>query len=436
MLLIYTPKITSRNKYIFRLIFHEILGVKTNFTTLVSEYKEHTGPKLNYSLNKQLPDEIFFHSRNLLFETGISEQNVLVSEFNSCKVFYSTVKNSALPFDPFAASFYLVTRYEEYFPHKRDEYDRFDDRESLAFKSSFLQRPVVNIWAGWIRDILLKKYPSLHFEERQYQYISTIDIDNAYAYKEKGLVRNIGGFAKAISRRDFKDLGERIKVLSGVKKDPYDTYDLQLEIQRKYKLKTIYFFLLGDYGVNDKNVSIESKKFQSLIKKIGDYADVGVHPSFGSNRNPEQLKIEIERLSKTLHQEITKSRQHFLKLTLPHTYRTLIDFDITDDYTMGYASQLGFRAGICTSFHFYDLDMEAETKLRVHPFSVMDATLKYYMKIGAEEAMEYVEPIIKEIKQVNGTFISLWHNEILSNEKQWLGWKDLYEQIVKLATAE
>jgi hypothetical protein len=433
MLLVYTPKITNRNKYIFRLIFHDILGIKTNLTTTVSEYKEHTGAKMNYSLNK-MGDEVFFHSRNLLFETGISEQNVLVTEYEGCKIFYSTVKNSALPFDPFAASFYLVSRYEEYFPHKRDEYERFDDRESIAFKNGFLQKPVINIWAQWIKDILLKKFPSMHFEERKYEYISTIDIDNAYAYREKGLVRTIGGFAKAFSKRDFKDIAERIKVLSGFKKDPYDTYDLQLEIQNRYKLRPIYFFLLGDYGVNDKNVSIESKKFQSLIKKIGDYADVGVHPSFGSNKNPEQLKIEIERLSKTLHREITKSRQHFLKLTLPHTYRTLIDFDITDDYTMGYASQLGFRAGICTPFFFYDLDMEAETKLKVHPFAVMEATLKYYMKLAPQEALEHIKPLINEVRQVNGTFISLWHNEILSNEKQWTGWRDLYEEMVKLAT--
>ena len=66
---------------------------------------------------------------------------------------------------------------------------------------------------------------------------------------------------------------------------------------------------------------------------------------------------------------------------MPETYRNLIEFDITDDYTMGYAAQPGFRASTCSSFNFYDLDREQETKLRVHPFCIMDASLRHYLNV-------------------------------------------------------
>lgn len=429
MLLIYSHKITHRLKYILNLVFIDVLGISFELTKDIEKFKAFNGPKISYSHNP-ISDELFFSSRGLLFENGISEQNISVFEYNGSKVFYATGKGSALPFDVFAASFYLVSRYEEYLPHIRDEHDRFIAEESLAYLNGFLQKPVVNTWILWIKQLIEAKYPSVVFPEKKYEFVVTVDIDNAYAYREKGFTRTVGGYLKSLSTFNIPEAVERTRVLLGLQKDPYDTYDFQLETIKQHKLKTIYFMLLGDYGVNDKNLPVESKKFQSLIKMLGDYAQVGIHPSYGSNKSKEQLKKEQERLSKILHRDVTKSRQHFLKLSLPETYRNLVDLDITDDYTMGFASQVGFRAGICTPFNFYDLDMELETTLKIHPFAVMEGTLKYYMKISPDDAIQFIKPLIDEVKAVNGQFISLWHNDTLSNQKLWVGWKEVFEEMV------
>jgi hypothetical protein len=435
MLLIFTHKITHRNKYIFNLIIKDILGGDFMLTDNQEEFKNYNGARLSYT-NSPLTDEIHITSRQLLFENGITEQNITTFDYLNTKVFFAAGKLSGLPFDVFAASFYLVSRYEEYLPHIRDEHDRFDAKDSLAFSNGFLQKPVINIWAEWLKKIILNKYPDYIFPEKKYEFISTIDIDNAFAYREKGFTRSLGGYLKSLSQFDFKEIKERTRVLLRIQKDPYDTYDFQLEMLRKYKFKSIYFFLLGDYGVNDKNLPPESEKFQSLIKMIGDYAEVGIHPSYGSNKSKEQLKKEVDRLSKILHKDITQSRQHFLKLTLPDTYRNIIDLDITDDYTMGFASQVGFRASICTPFNFYDLDMELETKLKVHPFAMMEGTLKYYMNIPPDEALMKIKPLIDEVKAVNGTFISLWHNDTLNDQKLWKGWREVYEKMIQYAVKE
>lgn len=435
MLLIYTHKITHRNKYAFNLVFKDILGVDFTLSDDSEQLKNYTGAKLSYT-HQAVAEELHFTARHLLFETGITEQNIATFDHRGSKVFFATGKASALPFDVFAAAFYLVSRYEEYLPHIRDEHDRFDAKDSLAFASDFLQKPVVNIWAQWIRELIATRFPEIIFPEKKYEFVSTIDVDNAYAYREKGLTRSVGGYLKSLSQFNFPEVRERSRVLLGLQKDPYDTYDFQLGILKKYKFKSIYFFLLGDYGVNDKNLPIESKKFQSLIKMLGDYAQVGIHPSYGSNKSTEQLKKEVMRLSKVLHREVTQSRQHFLKLTLPETYRNLIDLDITDDYTMGFASQVGFRASICTPFNFYDLDMELETKLKVHPFAVMEGTLKYYMKVRPEDAMSKIRPLIDEVKAVNGMFMSLWHNDTLNDQKLWKGWQKVYVEMVEYACCE
>ncbi|MFI5220010.1 MAG: polysaccharide deacetylase family protein [Bacteroidia bacterium] len=440
MLLIYTSAVTPRLKYIFDLILGELLGVNYNFTTDKEEFVSFGGTKLNYS-EHPFGDELFFYSVRLLFEKGIEDQNPVVFEWNpapggasAIKALFATHPKYIFPFDPFAASFFLVSRYEEYLPHFRDEHDRYDTRESIAFQKNFLGKPLVNIWALKIKEELSKKFPALKFSPKKYKFISTIDIDNAYAYLEKGFMRTVGAYARSVVNMDFEDFSGRTKSLLGISKDPFDTYELQLKLQQKFKFKSIYFVLLGEYGLNDKNVPSDSKKLRSLIKSLGDYSEVGIHPSYGSNKNPARFKKEVSILSKILKREVTKSRQHFLILKLPSTYRQLIDADITDDYTMGYALQVGFRASICNSFLFYDLDTEQQTNLRIFPFAVMDATLKYYMKVSPDDAMNYIRPLVDEVKAVNGTFISLWHNESLSENKLWLGWRSVYEQMVEYAS--
>ena len=122
-----------------------------------------------------------------------------------------------------------------------------------------------------------------------------------------------------------------------------------------------------------------------------------------------------------------------MKLTLPETYNHLSDLGIKDDYTMGYASAVGFRASICSSFTFYNLDTESALPLMVHPFAVMDATLLYYLNLNPQVSLSKIKQLVNEVKAVNGTFISLWHNDTFSNFKQWKGWQSVYEELIKVA---
>lgn len=417
------------------LYFRDLLRVDYQLTDEQSEFKSYEGPKISYGKNP-IEDELFFASEHLLFERKINHIDLNFIEFNHIPVFFPVYnKHASLPFDPFAAGFYMVTRYEEYLPYKKDEYGRFSATESIAYQKGFLNKPVVNIWAAEIKKLLQQRFTGLAFAQSGYKFIPTIDIDAAWAYREKGLFRTTGGYLNAFYHLDFKGIAERTRVLAGVEKDPFDTYDYQLKIHRKYKLNPIYFILFGEYGLNDKNIPFRNRRFQTLIKSLADHARIGIHPSFNSNLDFRKLKTEVEKLSQVLNREITRSRQHFLMVRLPSTYRNLVNLDISDDYSMGFAAQPGFRAGICSAFRFFDLDMDVETKLRIHPFTYMEGTLKDYMNLTAEQASAVIKPLIKEVKEVNGTFISIWHNESLSNVHRWQGWQQLYEEMIQEAVA-
>ncbi|TXB65211.1 hypothetical protein FRY74_07240 [Vicingus serpentipes] len=431
MILVYSHKLTQRLKYVFNVIFKDILKTELTFTSNIEEFEDSDLPKINYSTQK-LNSGLYFQSSQFLFETGIKEQNITINTYKDYPCFFSVGKDSTFPFDVFAASFYLVSRYEEYLPQIRDHHDRFTAKESLAFQNGFLKIPLVNIWANYIGSSITESFPDLKFPELKFKYTSSIDIDNAFAYKHKGFLRIVGGLLKSFLKgNDFK---ERLNVLLKKEQDPYDTFTYQFEIHKKHNVKPIYFFLLGDYALNDKNIPVKNKSFQSLIKSISDYYEVGIHPSYSSNNDVNILTKEINRLQSITHRNINKSRQHFLKLSLPYTYRNLIDNDITHDYTMGYSGQAGFRASICSPYKFYDLDNESPTDLTIHPFAVMEATYKYYLEKKPEEALKDILELMNSVKNVNGTFISVWHNESLSNNGIWNGWRMVYEEMLKEAT--
>jgi hypothetical protein len=431
MVLILVSKVTNRLRYTMQLILTRLLGLETDYTTDLSVFEQFDGPKFSYGVpvNEKI---LFFASNGLLFESRIGARELKHFTFEGGLVFFPLQnKDSALPFDPFAAAFYLVSRYEEYLPHIRDNHNRFLASGSDAFQQGYLQKPLVNIWAFKIKDIFKKWFPGLKFTTPVYNFVPTIDIDAAYAYKNKGLTRALGGIAKAFQNRDYDEVRQRIRVLLKLEHDPFDTFELQMQLQEKYKYRAIYFILLADYGPNDKNIPNNNRHFRSLIRYLADYAVIGIHPSYASSLQPSLMVMETARLSKILKLEVEHSRQHFLKLSLPETYRNLINNDITHDYTMGYAELPGFRASICTPFPFFDLDQDAQTNLIIHPFMVMDGTLHDYMKLTPQKAITTIIELIDEVRKVGGTFIPLWHNPALNEEGDWKGWLQVYIKMVE-----
>ena len=339
-----------------------------DFTSKIEDFVAHNGPKMSYT-KKPLGSEFFIRSTEILFEQGVNDLEINIAKWDAVPCFFSVGSKSFIPFDIFAASFYLISRYEEYLPHLKDIHGRFTAEQSLAFQHQFLEKPVIDIWAYKFLTLFKEKFPDYTFGKRNYEFISTIDVDNAFAYKHKSLLRTVGGFLNDLYKLKFFSFFNRFAVLSNIKKDPFNTFDKLLEHKKKYNVNTLFFFLIADYTTFDTNVSTSKNKFRLLIKSIVDYASVGLHPSYFTMLNSSLLKKEKERLEDITNMPTKRSRQHYLRFSMPETYQNLIDLEIEEDYSMGYASNVGFRAGTCTPFYFYDLDFEIQTPLKVFPFA-------------------------------------------------------------------
>jgi hypothetical protein len=376
---------------------------------------------------------------DLLFEDAIhSAKPIVINQGIEAVLFPVSNQHSILDFDVLAASFWLLSRYEEYQDFHIDTHGRFSAKESLAFKYNFLEFPVINIWIEKLKVELSKSYPNLALSScKEFNFYPTYDIDYAWKYRNKSVFRQLAAATLDLLKGNFKQLWNRAEVLLKIKSDPFDTFEYIDSLHEKYALNPpIFFWLLGDYGKYDKNISHRSSEMMSKIRTVSKKYSIGIHPSYASNTNENQLGIEIKRLNNITGIDIKKSRQHFLVLTFPKTYKSLLENQISEDYSMGYADEIGFRASTSCSFTWYNLSENQKTDLRVYPFVLMDVTLKNYMKLSVEESKMEIQKMIDITKTYGGDFYSIWHNNSLCEEDDWKGWREVYEYLLSVAEKE
>ncbi|MBM3404802.1 MAG: hypothetical protein FJY10_07930 [Bacteroidetes bacterium] len=416
------------------LTFRDLLGLSFVITDNTEDFNAYQGPKLAYS-STHFVEGIRMAPAGLLHESGIRNQLPEIKWKDDLpRCFPVKDPEVTLSYDLFSAIFFFVSRYEEYLDHPKDVHGRFSARESLAGRHGFLEKPVVNLWTREIRDHLKAVYPALVFKEPSYRFLPTYDIDTSFSYAHKGILRTAAGSFRDLVNGKWENLNERWQVISGRSKDPFDTFDFILRKNQELGLDTISFFLVGDHGKNDPSNSFSSPTMKSVVSKMHSSGAVGLHPSYASADEPRRVKVEKDRLEYLLEGTVTKARQHFIRLSFPDTYEHYINAGIREDYSMGFADQPGFRAGIANPFRFFNLRTDQESELTIYPFVFMDVTLKNYLKLSIPASIALCASLTEQVKAVNGTLISVWHNESLCDMGEWQGWKNAYESIIQTAS--
>jgi hypothetical protein len=438
MLLIFVADDQSpRLLYILNEILLKRLQITYTVTNNYDYFMRSHMPKINYS-SSYIHNCVNIPAHTLLYQENIRKIEIEVTPnekfqytfFNIPFDFSKLVETpkQQIPFDIFSASFYLLSRYEEYIVPKFDIHNRFKAEESLAYKHHFLQLPLVDIWAMELGNIIQKQYPEINYTLSQYHEIHSFDID--FAYKYKGL-SSIRFYKKALGNMLRFNFTELIKMFDQSLKDEYDTYDFIFQELEKQKASSIFFFLVAEKtGQHDKNLLPTSPVYQQLIKHINSKFPIGVHPSYHASTIKSMLQNEKDILSKISNQPIENSRFHFLKFKLPNSYNYLIESNILNDYSMAYANKIGFRASTCKGFNFYNLSENKATVLNVFSPCVMDVTIKNFEGFEPNDAILAIGKMKQAAKNVNGTFISIWHNSNLSNSVEWKDWKAVWLKMI------
>ena len=430
-MIVFSHTITPRLQYILDFIGKQVIGKSFEIVNDTATFEQYPGPKINYGNVRITESEFRIQNTQLLFEKGCNEQTIECFEIDNYKSFFKT--EGDFPFDIFAASFYLISRYEEYLPHEKDAYGRYAHENSLAFREGFLHLPLINIWIDELKKYLKVKFPSLTIHHSTFTFFPTYDIDEAYAYKHKQWWRTTGGLLRSVIKGQWSMIVERSRVLLGVSKDPFDSFEWMDALHRQLDLNPVYFFLIPKRtGRYDKNISPSKRSMRDLIQEHSDRYSIGIHPSWQSGDDPGKLKFEILNLRHISGKPIHSSRQHFIRFTMPQTYRQLIELGIDSDFSMGFGSINGFRASVASAFFWYDLEKEEQTQLLLYPFCFMEANSFYEQKFSARQAFEELKHYLNIVKSVNGTLITIWHNSFLGTAAQFKGWREMYEQFISL----
>src|SRR3954469_6948446 len=254
--LVFTNTITPRLQYIVAFVSDTFFNKQLQLTNNAALYNNAEGFKINYTAERISSSELHIQPVDLLFEKNITKQPIECFDWLGLKVFFRT--GGDISFDIFAATFYLISRYEEYLPYAKDEFGRYAHTNSFAFREHFLHLPLANLW--WVKLLwfLSKKYQysPQNSSSTAFRFIPTYDVDIAYSYKDKGLIRATGALIKEISGGSIKAINERIDVLAGKKKDPFDTFGWLDALHEKHQLQPVYFFLLAEKTrTYDKNNS-------------------------------------------------------------------------------------------------------------------------------------------------------------------------------------
>ncbi len=426
MLLIYSSKVSSRSRYIFDWVFEQ-WGIKYTHTENIEEFVRAECPKILYSKNNDTDCNALWvgASSDLLYEETVTEKKMDIDWINDIPFLFPNESDAG--FDFFGAVFFMLSRYEEYLPFQADAHGRFPANESVAFKNGFLERPVVDLWLNEMQKRLDVLFPQLEFRKMGFRGKVTYDIDTTFKYLGRSGVQNLLAAAKDLISFRWKNLAERVSVLVGSKKDPWDCYAALQALYDENKCETVFFFL-GEYRTQyDRNLSFDHKMTKKLLREISAYAEVGLHPSYFSGQNADIILKEKKALERKSGHVVESSRQHFLKFTLPYTFNYLRSAGIRHEYSMFFPDAPGFRAGTSLPFYFYDLKSEKQTDLKLFPGCWMDSTFIHYLNEGAETAYEKAMKLMTRIEEVGGAFIPVFHNNNLADP----AWFEIHAEIVK-----
>ncbi|WP_154662255.1 polysaccharide deacetylase family protein [Vaginella massiliensis] len=403
-LFIYAPQFTPRMHYVLEFVLVENFGLKISTSTNEEAYRNTALPKIKLAKEK-LSDELVLLTDEILTENTIR-----------AKLDYSILS-------PLSIIFFWLSRYEEYFATANE----FDQHQRFLGSDLDYSIPQVDELVEKIRTELQTFYPNLKFKTKTFRQLNTYDVDFVWKYLHHGFKKNFLSLIKNFVSGNWQECKLQIQVLSNRKLDPYDKFQYLKTLAAQHQVESLYFWLLGKGTRYDKNLSADNRAHRRLIQEVAQYANIGIHPSYASSAEANILAAEIRELESILGKKITRSRQHFIKLHLPKTYRDLLQLAIKEDYSMGFAHRLGFRAGTSHDFWWYDLEKNQQTDLRIYPFVAMDVTLRNYLQLSPKDAILELKNLKKLVKQYHGNFVCIFHQSNFTND--WEDWKIVYESI-------
>lgn len=414
MIEVLIPRICSKeSQYVINCLLHDFLGL--SYALKISDsnhYKFQIGDRYLVIEKHGLKSEDYFNDELSTCSPKVGKV-YCETEYDIVSIFGDLActeneREMHLSVDIISSTFFMLTRWEEYINTARDAHQRFSAKDSIAYKYGFLERPVVNEYVELLWALLKKIGCTQTRKKWDYKLVPTHDVDRPFLFNSTiRNIRSLGGFVKRGRIRELKDF-----IYHYIKKDdPWDTHDRLMDLSEKENAKSHFFFLPKGKNRHDGRYEFDEPKVVALINKIkkrGHY--IGLHPSYDAYNDPVLFQEEKNKLEEAVGQEVLTGRQHYLRFSVPDTWKIWNDAGMEWDSTMSYADHVGFRCGVCYPFPVFDIKSRKKLNLKERPLIAMEASLVGYEGLEISEAQKKIEKLKEQVRKYNGEFVFLYHN--------------------------
>lgn len=438
----------AERKYVVGVLFGEFLGLEHEVRPGAGAHPDVVVRSADPSDPRRLlvADVLFSHVRDLLTEEALPISPIVVCGrqqlpaallLGDLPLLYPRSPAGAacvkadegrvdLGFDLFGGAFAMLTRLEEAVLAGRDAHGRFPASASLAARSGYSDRPLVDEYTEVLWWALARLWPNLSRTPHVFATRPTHDVD--WPFYSRGRVPETlrDAAADVLVRRDRSLPVERMRSLAAILRsgrgaDPCNTFDFLMRESEARGLRSAFYFMGGQRSsVYDSGYSLDDDWIRALLHQIDRRGhEIGVHPSYPTFRDAGALRREIDAVGAAIEaadvdQKVTGGRQHFLRFENPSTWRNWDAAGLLYDSTLGYAEICGFRCGTCRAFPAFDLETQKQLTLTERPLIAMETALLTYQRQSLVDAANEFRRLKAICRQFNGTFTFLWHNNRLS----------------------
>ena len=313
---------------------------------------------------------------------------------------------------------FLLSQAELTMDLPRDQHGRLACAHSILGMQGMATIPVLDEYSRLVTKLLEQALPEQHFSK----IYLTHDVDFLTSY------RHMRGFCGAVKRGKIH---VALRALHNIENDPAYTFPwLHAQDRRVTGAEEVYFLkATAGKGLDYPQYKLQGADCTQLIRlleKAG--ASMGLHGSYYATET-KSYKEEKKQLEDVLPERVTYHRNHFLRINSTADLIALADAGITDDFSLGWADQIGFRFGTTRPAQFINPSTLTVTSLTIHPLSIMDCTLSNdnYMNLNEEEAYYAAQQLIDKVRLHGGELVLLWHNNNLGKDTYH---KQLYKEII------
>jgi len=466
LLVRHPPGFPAERTYILDVVLHEFLGIR--FETLEEAREDVLICAASGSSTAEIQiSDIFFRTRQ---EHWLKPESLPTLPLRQCEVaeelssagrapkerlpvlygmeiegsgfFECSGERIWLGLDIFGSAFFMLSRYEEACPGKRDVHNRFPAGTSVLAAEGYLERPIINEYVEILRASLDAAFPGIKMRRRSYRSLVSHDVDRVFMTRDLGwgtVLRNSAG--DLIHRRDPSLAARRLRsrFWSGrgeYRYEPTNTFEFVMDCSERKGLRSSFYWIAkGGAGQFDADYDLGMPWIRRLIKRIADRGhELGLHGSYDSYDQPSQIKAELEALisvaeSVGVRQDLWGARQHYLRWDAESSWQHLEKAGLGYDTTLGFPEAAGFRCGVCYEYPVFSLHTRKRLEFRERPLVAMDVSLlsDSYMGLPVEAAIEKITTLANQCRRYGGDFTLLWHND-----KLVYGWeRRMYEKVLE-----